>query len=386
MKRAIALPRHAPAKRQRGAAFLVLALMIGIAATALIVSAGTSSNEKTRAAEKTAKALATAHEALIAFAVSVPDSARPGDLPCPATDYTTGIGSGPCTTSASRLGYLPWKTLGLPDLRDGTGAPLLYAVSNGFKNNPRTGTLNSDTSGEFSVNGENAIAIVFAPGAPLGTQDRNAGTFNRANFLELSNADGNSSFENSAESNTINDRLIWITPRAFFPPIEMRAMRVAKAQLEHYFSVTGRYPRSNRYMNDSICITTGGRLPYELPVASGGPNPCLPGGNGATAGYWTQGWPAWFFINYWDYVLHYAVADACTTNPGTPCDGVTGTYLRLNGTDGTKVLLIRQGIPNGQSRPCTAPSQCLDDTENRDSDRDYVTPVAGNDKLTVIAP
>jgi hypothetical protein len=60
--------------------------------------------------------------------------------------------------------------------------------------------------------------------------------------------------------------------------------------------------------------------------------------------------------------------------------------LRLNGIDGTKVLMIRQGIPNGQSRPCTAPSQCLDDTENRDSDRDYVTPVAGNDKLTVIAP
>jgi type II secretory pathway pseudopilin PulG len=386
MKRAIVLPRHAPAKRQRGAAFLVLALMVGIAATALIISAGTTANDKTRAAEKTAKALATAREALVAFAVSVPDTARPGDLPCPATDYTTGIAAGPCDSMTSRLGYLPWKTLGLPDLRDGSGAPLLYAVSNGFKNSNRTGTLNSDTPGEYSVNGENAIAIVFAPGPPIGTQDRIATTFNRANFLELSNADVNTTFENSAESGTINDRLIWITPRAFFPTIEMRAMRVAQNQLQHYFSVTGRYPRSNRYMSDTTCWTTGGRLPYELPIASGGPNPCLPGGNGATAGYWTQAWPAWFFAHYWDYVIHYAVADACTTNPGTPCDGVTGTYLRLNGIDGTKVLMIRQGIPNGQSRPCTAPSQCLDDTENRDSDRDYVTPVAGNDKLTVIAP
>ncbi len=384
MKRAIVLPRHAPAKRQRGAAFLVLALMVGIAATALIISAGTTSNDKTRAAEKTAKALATAREALIAFAVSVPDSARPGDLPCPATNYTTGTAAGPCDTSASRLGYLPWKTLGLPDLRDGTGAPLLYAVSNVFKNSTRSGTLNSDTPGEFTVNGENAIAIVFAPGVPKGAQDRNAATFNRSNFLELSNADGNSSFENSAESNTINDRLIWITPRAFFPPIEMRAMRVAQAQLQHYFSVTGRYPLSTRYLIDGDCWTYnyGGRLPLEI----GSSNPCLPGGNNATAGYWTQAWPAWFFANYWDYVLHYAVANACTTNPGTPCDGITGTYLRLNGTDGIKALLIRQGITNGQSRPCTAPSQCLDDPENRDNDRDYVTPVAGNDKLTVIAP
>ena len=380
MTRATVLPKRVPAKRQRGAAFLVLVLMIGIVATALIVSAGTSSNDKLGAAENTAKALATARDALIAFAVSVADSARPGDLPCPATDYTTGIAAASCNTSASRQGYLPWSTLGLPKLLDGSGAPLLYAVSNIFKNSPRTGTLNSDTSGEFSVDGENAIAVIFAPGAPIGAQNRNAGVFNLSNFLELGNADGNTSFQNSAESSTINDRLIWITPRAFFPPIEMRAMRVAQAQLAHYFSVTGRYPRSNRYMDDNSCWTFGGRLPYET-----GSNPCLPSGNGATASYWTQAWPAWFFSNYWDYVLHYAVAERCTTNPGTICGG-SGNYLRLNGTDGMRVILIRQGIPNGQTRPCSLVSQCIDDVENRDSDRDYITPVAGNDKLTLVAP
>ena len=50
------------------------------------------------------------------------------------------------------------------------------------------------------------------------------------------------------------------------------------------------------------------------------------------------------------------------------------------------MILIRQGIPNGQTRPCSLVSQCLDDVENRDSDRDYITPVAGNDKLTLVAP
>lgn len=380
MKRAIILPRQAPAKRQRGAAFLVLVLMIGIVGTALLISSGSSSNDKLGAAENTAKALATAREALIAYAVSVPDSARLGDLPCPATDYSTGVAAAACSTSASRQGYLPWSTLGLPKLLDGSGAPLLYAVSNVFKNSPRTGTLNSDTSGEFSVDGDNAIAVIFAPGPPIGTQNRNAGTFSLSNFLELSNADGNSTFQNSAESSTINDRLIWITPSAFFPPLEMRALGVARTQLANYFSVTGRYPSSNRYQDDYSCWTNGGRLPYE--VAG---NPCLPGGNGATAGQWTSAWPSWFFANYWDYVFHYAVAQRCTTNPGTVCGG-GGNYLTLNGTDGMRVILIRQGVPNGQTRPCSLPTQCLDDAENRDSDRDYITPVAGNDKLTLVAP
>lgn len=378
-KRGTVLPRHTPAGRQRGAAFLILALMIGIAATALIVSAGTSTNDKLGAAEKTAQALAIARDALIGFAIGVADTApRLGDLPCPATNYSTGIAASTCSSVSSRQGYLPWNTLGLPQLYDGSGAPLLYAVSNGFKNSPRTGTLNSDTSGEFSVSGENAIAIVFAPGPPIGTQDRNAGTFNIANFLELRNADGNATFENSAESDTFNDRLIWITPRAFFPPLELRAMRVAQERLNHYFSATGRYPYSNRYLNDYACWTYGGRLPY--PTAG---NPCLPAGTGSTAGQWTMAWPTWFFPNYWDYVIHYAVAEKCTT--GTDCSG-SGNYLRVNGTDGTRVLLIRQGIPNGQTRPCTAVSQCLDDAENSDVDRDYITPVAGNDKLTIVSP
>jgi len=378
--RAIALPRHAPAQRQRGAAFLVLVLMIGIVGTALIVSAGSSSNDRLGAAENTAKSLATARDALIAFAVSVPDSARLGDLPCPATDYSTGIAAASCNTSASRQGYLPWNTLGIPKLVDGSGAPLLYAVSNVFKNSPRAGTLNSDTSGEFSVDGDNAIAVVFAPGPPIGTQNRNAGTFNLSNFLELGNTDGNTTFQNSAESATINDRLIWITPKAFFPQLEMRAMRVIQERLQHYFSVTGRYPMSNRYQDDYSCWTNGGRIPYE--VAG---NPCLPGGNGATAGAWTMAWPSWFYPNYWDWVFHYAVAQPCTTNPGTPCGG-SGNFLTLNGTNGIRVILIRQGIPNGQTRPCSLVSQCLDDVENRDSDRDYMTPVAGNDKLTQVAP
>lgn len=354
--------------------------MIGIAISAMILSASATNNDKLAAAEKTSQALATARDALMSFGVSVADSARLGDLPCPATNYATGIAAGSCNTLTTRIGYLPWNTLGLPDLRDGTGAPLLYAVSNSFKNSTRSGTLNSDTVGDFTVNSDTGvIAIVFAPGYPIG-QSRTEATFTVSQYLESSNANGDTTFVNAAESSTFNDRLIWITPKAFFPALEMRAMRVARERLLHYFSITGRFPLSNRYLVDTSCWTYGGRLPYPT---SG--NPCLPAGNGASAEQWTMAWPTWFFSNYWDYVLHYAVAERCTSNSGTICDG-SGNYLRVDGTDGTRALLIRQGINTGQTRPCTAVSQCLDDTENSDSDRDYITPVAGNDKLTIISP
>jgi hypothetical protein len=358
-------------RRQRGAAFLILVMMLAIAAVSFIVFAAPSESNQLAAARKTAQALAAAREALIGFAASVPDSDRPGDLPCPATDYATGDAGSTCSTAASRIGYLPWRKLGLPDLRDGSGAPLLYAVSNGFKNSPRTGTLNSDTAGDFTVAGENAIAVVFAPGSPIGSQNRNAGVFNVANFLELGNADGDSVFDNSAETATFNDRLLWITPRAFFPPLELRALRLTQERLLDYFNDNGRFPSADQYLVGTPCQTfSGGRVPYY-------------GSSCLSAGAWTLPWPSWYWDNYWDYVIHYAPAQRCVT--GTACSGI-GSYLTVDTQNNVRALLIRQGIRNGQTRPCTLPSQCLDDTENGNGNTIYITPVAGNDRLTIVSP
>ena len=365
-------------RRQRGAAFLILVLMIGLIAASMIVTAAPSGNASLVAAQKTAKALATAREALMAHGASTPDSARLGDLPCPATDFSTGI-AGACSTATLRVGYLPWKTLGLPDLRDGSGAPLGYAVSNVFKNNPRAGTLNSDTTGDYTVGGENAIAIVFAPGPPIGTQDRSVATFNVANFLELDNADGDITFVNSPETSDFNDRLLWITPRAYFPPLELRASRLTQERLLHYFNITGRFPYADQYLGGASCRTfSGGRVPYYG-------SSCLPSGNGASAGAWTTSWPTWYWDNYWDYVIHYAPAPRCVTNPGTICGGF-GSYLTVDSQNNVRALLIRQGIRNNQFRPCSLVSQCLDDAENGDSDTTYIAPVAGNDRLTIVSP
>ena len=52
-------------------------------------------------------------------------ASRLGDLPCPDRDDDGDADAVPgCDTAALALGRLPWKTLGLPDLRDGDGERL----------------------------------------------------------------------------------------------------------------------------------------------------------------------------------------------------------------------------------------------------------------------
>src|SRR5690606_22372944 len=133
------------------------------------------------------------------YAVDVLLSAsRLGELPCPDTDddgtglvVATGLPEN-CDAQDKRLGRLPWKSLGLPDLRDGDGERLWYAVSATFKRDLLThcalptaaDCINSDSRGTISVRDPNgalrydgtnpdpwipsgAIAVIIAPGAAL---------------------------------------------------------------------------------------------------------------------------------------------------------------------------------------------------------------------------
>lgn len=112
------------------------ALVLASAGALALTSAGAAA-QRHRATER---ALAQAREALISYAADRPIDARvgPGYLPCPDLDddgwaeSTCGSLSGH-VGQADRLGRLPWKTLGLPDLRDGHGERLWYAVSTRYK-------------------------------------------------------------------------------------------------------------------------------------------------------------------------------------------------------------------------------------------------------------
>ncbi|HEX7813252.1 MAG TPA: hypothetical protein VF460_15200 [Burkholderiales bacterium] len=202
MSRERAYDGRGPRKSQRGAALLLtLALMGLLVALFVVVLVNDLVRENTRR-QQTAEALAKAKEALIGFAVGVnvnvtcgsSNCPRPGDLPCPDINddgmAETGCGGATGSNQQSRLGRLPWRTLGLPDLRDGDGERLWYAVSNNFKENTRTdctgpsnaGCLNSSTPGTITLSDRDGtivhdgsdpnppsgvIAVIIAPGAIL---------------------------------------------------------------------------------------------------------------------------------------------------------------------------------------------------------------------------
>jgi type II secretory pathway pseudopilin PulG len=199
-----------PQARQRGAALLALLAMVSVMLIfAYVAGLNRSSVDMAQArARQTSTALAQAKEALIAYAVtyndthdSPPNYTVPGYLPCP----DLGPGSNVEGTAApncgaflvSAMGKLPWKTLGLDRLIDGSGECLWYAVSGTYKNSPNGVTSNNTTSnnlmnwdknGLFKVVDSNnntlagasadtqAVAVIFAPGGPLAGQNRATGT------------------------------------------------------------------------------------------------------------------------------------------------------------------------------------------------------------------
>ena len=166
------------------------------------------------------------------------------------------------------IGRLPWRTLGLPPLKDKNGECLWYAVSGNFKSNPKTNHLmNWDTNGLIEVmaaDGSNfiagasmvnrAVAVIFSPGpilaldpsTPQVLQDRSlsganpptvcGGNYVISNYLDkdvisgINNKTATSAVTNllsryiaAADSETtpaandvFNDRLAVITPPDLF--------------------------------------------------------------------------------------------------------------------------------------------------------------------------
>jgi hypothetical protein len=151
-----------PRARQRGAALLVATLIllgaIGVV-LAIDLAGAVSGAQRDRVSDR---ALAQAREALIAHAADHPinDTVGPGYLPCPDID-NDGWAEATCGSldgasgQAQRLGRLPWKTLGIEDLRDGYGERLWYAVSSKYK-----GLLNC---------GASRACVDMSPDAALGT-------------------------------------------------------------------------------------------------------------------------------------------------------------------------------------------------------------------------
>ena len=364
---------------------MVMLVILVLGATAMLASSLSNTGIRIERDKITAASLAQAKEALIGRALA--DETSPGSLPCPDIhtpgDSLEGTSSTPC--SGNVLGRLPWKTLRLPDLRDGSGERLWYALSPNFGDNTST-KINSNSKGTLLVYrtdglstqteaGYDAVAVIFSPGSALGTQTRNTGTEqnNAANYLDIANSRDNASasgpFIAGAKSETFNDQLLFITTRNLMPLVEKRVAAEVKRALTNYYTVNGYYPWADsvaQYTDyDSNAGLNRGWLPNSAATSGSYPTP-----------NWTVGSPPpWFFDNEWYKLIYYSVAKNYTRNPFI-CSTCIDSTLRVDGVWGVRALFFMPGTFAGTRRPDYL-SDYLEDPENYDNNDDsYVTPAS----------
>ncbi len=284
------------ARVQRGFALIALLSLAALISAFLIASAlnFTSAGISNEREERSMNALRKAKAALIAYAASEQwqlykgqATDQPGALPCPdivhdGTEAEEGdsdcVAAGFSSTS-NLIGRVPWKTLGIDDLRDASGERLWYALAHNFRKLSGTTVINSDTQAcdtpacnpvndiQLTVTGtapaSNVVAIVFAPGQALDLgqvggplQNRPADHTDPAynnpiNYLEnfsLGDATGRhySFTTNAIPVDTFNDRLVVITQAdlmaAVEPVVAARIERDVKPLLQDYFTKWGAYP------------------------------------------------------------------------------------------------------------------------------------------------
>lgn len=208
--------------RERGIVLLGLMIALFLAAGFLVLSRANRAPNQAARDSLDIPALQQAREALLARAVS--DANRPGSLPCPAPDSNGSALAPPCATY---VGWFPWRTLGLPDLRDQSGERLWYVLSPSLQD---SGAINSNAVSSLTLDGGSGIAaLIIAPGAPLAGQSRPS--FSPADYLDAkdgnpatSNADLNDSYFSAQSSENFNDKVLVLSTSALFAGVSKRVL------------------------------------------------------------------------------------------------------------------------------------------------------------------
>lgn len=235
-------------RRQRGVA-LILVLMVVVTAAAFVMLSALNNRASRETAQRlvTAEALGQARRALLGYAVGYADGVHtsdkgPGRLPCPdlagGSDQGVAESVGDCRAAASReTGLLPFRTLGLTALVDGSGAPLWYAVAENFRS-MTTAAVNDNTPGNLRVDDRRDIAaVIIAPGAPLAGQGRgSASTYTPAAWLEGENASaGDNRFTRLMDAAN-NDTVMVITRGELMAEVAKVVNREVQLALTNYYN------------------------------------------------------------------------------------------------------------------------------------------------------
>lgn len=326
-------PATKPCRQQQsGLALLLLVAVLAAASLYALVSGLERRSLSTARLQDTGQSLQQARDALLAYAASYPDSHAQtdafGHLPCPDL---SGDGSATANCGArgvTVIGLLPYKTLGLPDLRDSAGNCLWYAVSGSHKNDqPVTNaqgltTLNWDTQANITIQNANgtatlaapddagggAAAVIFAIGPSAAGQTRNndpertcglkaadiSGLNGEgyANFIARDLVRGYGNFSDNPVSVIVRagspdnpdnrNVLAWLTPRDVFNRVKGRKGNASTEFVGRLSLLTDQLANSlssgTSLPDPAGTVTTVGQLTYGLPPdpASAAALPDLP--------------------------------------------------------------------------------------------------------------
>lgn len=274
-----------------------MTIILVLGTTYIVVDQMNSLSQRLGQDRTTSDALALAKEALIGHSAN--NANRPGALLCPDTN-NDGNAEATCASANERVGRLPWKTLGLPDLRDASGERLWYALSDAFRD---TGILNSNTMGQLlvhdglsdAVTNSTVVALIIAPGATLSGQTRSLANENTVPmYLEARNSDAEASNVEFVQARPsakyprgsclvagleveCNDRLLLVTHQDLFSVVEnMVAKRLEidiAPLIRSYFTTFGAYPFPRSFADpDAAASTTwtgtAGNTSGQLPMTT----------------------------------------------------------------------------------------------------------------------
>ena len=292
--------------RQRGAALLVILLVLMVASAATLVTKTGETRARLLRERVSQEALAEAKAALLEFAVTYPDRVpgQPYQLPCPDLDA-----SGPWLDGASHdsacgssgvsvLGRFPWRTLGVETLQDASGSCLWYAVSGTYKSagSATSPMINPDSNGQFRVfdaltgglvggglPSDRPVALLLAPGSPLEGQARgsSAAAGCSSNYVAAAHLDGvsalgisNASLAGSA--NAVDD---FVRSAVADPELNDRVLTITRAELADAIYRRHDFTASMATLTRGVasCLAAYGlqnpsgagdrRLPWPSPVA-----------------------------------------------------------------------------------------------------------------------
>lgn len=245
----LANKKFKPKSKQKGIALVFFAFLLGLAVTGLGLKLLSGGNAQTQRNIISTHSLAEAKTAIIGNVISGLSGTGVGQFPC--SEDTSLIGSlsegqalGSCSNSVASVGRFAWRSMGTGALTDGNNDKLWYAISSGYRAPP----INSDSIAGLSIDGiqNEAISIIFSPGAVLATQSRPTPTSSSAPlataYLDSENADNDGDFITGVASTSFNDKLIAIKPDDIFPILEKRALGEFKNYLNAYKTIWGAFP------------------------------------------------------------------------------------------------------------------------------------------------